>query len=50
MRRIEQPSKEKGGAPQEIRQKIAGMLSRIDDPLLLERIYRFIKYIYIRKA
>lgn len=30
--------------------KITGILSKIDDETLLDRIYRFIKYIYIHKT
>ena len=33
-----------------IRQKVIVLLSKIDDLALLERIYRFIKYIYTHKT
>lgn len=31
----------------DIRQKIIGLLNKIDSETLLKRIYKFIKYIYI---
>lgn len=31
----------------DIRQKIIGLLNKIDSEILLKRIYEFIKYIYI---
>lgn len=34
----------------EIRAKIVDMLGKIDDEGLLNRVYRFVKYIYIHKT
>ena len=37
-------------ASKDLKQKITDMVNKIDNETLLNRIYRFVKYIYIYKA
>lgn len=48
-KRPDQDHERKEGLSQD-RRKIVEMIDRIDNPALLDRIYRFIKYIYIHKT
>lgn len=50
--KLEQDHERKEGVSQEQSKivEIVDMIERISDPKLLDRIYRFIKYIYIHKA